>query len=223
MANTIVDFSGDKAVEMSNGRFARQPIAGLFSGWTTLRVALLVRMNDSGANITGTPRFMFGLCAGTSNIPGDATVTHACGCITNNATWTRTAGPPGYYSPLTIAPSTYINTTIATGTNLSTTSALGFSGTIVNAMVFIDITKGSPNYSLRLLSRTNTASGAPTQSDFNAQSVATTPAFTGHTYTAAQTIAVDEVANGTFDSAFVWWNQVTPAINILSWRVVLLA
>lgn len=214
MANTITDISGDLRTRMTNARFARVPIPSIFTGWTTLRVACYLLPNSSGANITGTPRFGVGLCAGSTNILGDTTTDHFAGALSTGATWTFAAAP-ARYAMGTVQPSTRIGTTIVSGTTLASpilhTTALG--------LFFVDITVGSPNYSLRLFACTNNAAPTPTLADFLAQSVAGTPAFTGHVFAAAQTVAVDEATNGTFDHACVWWNQTNPTMDIAAWRV----
>lgn len=217
MGCAILDVSGEKEVVSTAGYFARKPITGIFSSWTTLRVALFLKINDTGATIVA-PRLAFGLCSGTSAIPGDASVTHFCGMKTNGSNWSRLTAAVRYNYSNFALPTKTVATTDTVGTSFSNTSVLH---TTALSMLFVDITKGSPNYSLKLFHFTNASGTAPvcTLSDFNTQSVSTTPAFTGHAFTAAQTVAVDETADGAFDAACFWWNQVSPTIQIASWRV----
>lgn len=219
MANLITDVAGIKNVRMTNARFARAPIASLFTGWTTLRIALFVQWLDSGGNITGTPSFAFGLCSGNANIMGDATTTHFCGAISTVATWTR-ATSPLRYTGVTIAPAKKVGTTLTLGTNF-TTAAMAW--LTQPSFFFVDITVGSPNYSMRLICPTASPAGTPTEAEFLAQSVAGVPAQLNHVYQTAQTVAVDEATNGVFDHACVWWNQASPSVDILNWRVYRLA
>jgi hypothetical protein len=219
MANTIIDDGGDLQVEMVNARFARAPLPAIFSGWTTLRVGLYLKIEDSGANVTGTIRFAFGLCAGDTNIPGDATCTHFAGCIAGSSPWTRATGPIRY-SGSNYFPAKIVNTTTTFGTTLG--------GTIWQTqnlqILFVEITKGSPNYSFRVYGRsTATADTTPTLSDFYAAMSAGSPSGTGMTYFPAQTVAVDEGADGTFDNACVWWNQTNPPMNIAAWQAYRIA
>jgi hypothetical protein len=221
MANIITDLSGDKVVRMTNARFARMPIASIFSGWTTLRVAVYCKMNDSGADVGGTPRFAFGLCSGTSNIPGDATCTHFCGVMTGLVTWTRSTAAVRYSMTNGWYPAKVVGTTFSFGaSNFSNSSNTTFH-TTAPQLLFIDITKGSPNYSFKMFYYSGGATApTPSQSDFLAQSVAGSPAFTNHVYSgSAITLAVDEATNGTFDAACVWWSPTNPTADIYAWRV----
>jgi hypothetical protein len=219
MANTIIDSGGDLQVEMVNGRFARAPLPAIFTGWTTLRVGLYVVIGDSGANITGTIRFAFGLCSGDTNIPGDATCTHFAGCIAASSPWTRSTGPVRYTGS-NLFPAKIVNTTTTFGTVIGATDWQTASPQIV----FAEITKGSPNYSFRAFGKAGSSSGV-TQSlaDFYAAMAAGTPSGTNMTYFGAQTVAVDEAADGTFDNACVWWNQTNPPFNIAAWQVYRIA
>lgn len=214
MANIITDLgSGEMAVRMTDARFARQPIPSVFTGWTTLRVALLIRLINNGVNLTGTPRFGFGLCAGGTNILGDATTDHFAGMLSTTATWTRNAT---FYGQFSVNPAKRVNTTITTGTAL-TPNTLIMTGT-TSSLFFIDITKGSPDYSFQTFCRVNTT-GTPALSDFLLQSVNAVPVFASHSYTAAQTLAVNEATDGTFDYSCVWWDQAATSMDILAWRV----
>ena len=219
MANIITDVAGDKQVVMTSAQFARMPIASIFTGWTQLRVAALVLVNDSGANITGTPRLAMGLCAGTSNIPGDLTVTHFCGVMTNQATWLRNTAAVRYQMANSYFPTKTVGITNTFGSTFSSSSNAQLHTTALQ-MLFIDITKGSPDYSFNLFLYTG-ASVAPsvTFNDFANQSVAGVPAFTGHTYSPTIDVAVDEGVDGTFDSACMWWDQVVPTFQVAAWRV----
>jgi hypothetical protein len=208
---------------MTNGRFARKPIAAIFSGWTTIRVGLYMLMNDSGASIAGTPRLAFGLCSGTTNIPGDATCTHFAGFCLNIASLTRTATPARYGLGAAAFPTKLVNTTFTFGTQF-TASGTANIYTNVLQMLFVDITVGSPNYSFNCFFPSGGAT-APTNtlSDFTTQMITTTPAFANYTYSAAQTVAVNEGTNGVFDSACVWWNQATPTVDIAAWEIYRIA
>jgi hypothetical protein len=216
MANIITDVSGDLNVRMTNARFARQPLPAVFSGWSKLRVALRLKIADSGLDITGTPRFGFGLCSGNTNILGDATTTHFVGALTNVATITRNVTSPVIYTTTNeLFPAKRIGSTFTFGTTFASSPAMAVG---VYSLWFLDITKGSPNYTLQMFFRISTA-GTPTNADFLTQSVAGVPAFTAHLLQTAQTLAVDETTNGTLDHACVWWNQTTPVIDISEWRV----
>jgi hypothetical protein len=217
MPNTISDISGDNRIVMtSNGRFARQPLSGIFSSWSVIRVGIYFLVRDSGANITGTIRLAVGLCSGSSNIPGDASVTHFVGAIVGSSPWTRTTVPVVNYTGSNVFPAKIVGATTSFGTvlgghNVQTTAL---------QMLFVDITKGSPNFSFTTFQKTSTTTlTSPTFSDFETQFAAGVPAFSQHVVTGAQTVAVNEGTDGTLDHACVWWNQTSPAIDIAAWKV----
>lgn len=229
MANTIRDASGLKYVEMSAGRFARMPLADLFDGgsWTTIRVALFLNVEDSGADITGTPSWFVGLCSGTTNIPGDATPTNAIGIRQNSATIARntSAGNQRYYFFNVVASKIVAGTTTDGGSFTAnaqmrlTTNTNGGDGT----PWFIDITKGSPNFSLTaFVPNQITNTPVMTYAQYRTQSISTTPAWTNVAYSGPQALAFSE-GGGTLDSAFVWWSPSVPAMRILEWRVIRIA
>lgn len=88
----------DKRIVLSEGQFARKLFVG--SNWTTLRVGIRYSVTDPGINMVSGPRFRFGLCAGTANIPGDASVDNFFGLTGPiNSGWTRFTdqGPTPYF------------------------------------------------------------------------------------------------------------------------------
>lgn len=222
MANIITDVSGVKNIRMTNARFARSPISSFFSGWSKVRIALYASIGDSGANITGTPVFGVGLCSGSTNILGDATTTHFAGALWQDATVTRFGGTPTRYQINPISPATLVGTTLTTGTNLASTTVQLFCAPAPTCY-FVDITKGSPNYTLQLFAYATSTTPSTSEADFLAASVQGVPVATGHTLMTSQTIAVDEATNGTFDHACVWWNQSNPTMDIWAWRLYRLA
>lgn len=219
MANIITDFAGEKRVVMTDARFARKPLTGFFAGWSHIRVALYALVTDSGANITGTPRWAFGVCAGSTNIMGDATTTHFCGAISNVATWNRSTTPTRFNTASMMVPAKQVVSTLTTGTAFGGSAI--YLQTAVLSMYFIDIIKGSPNYSFQLFKPTGAAT--PTLSDFLTQAASGVPAFTNHALSTAVTVAVDEATDGTFDHGCVWWDQSVCNVNIAAWRMYRIA
>lgn len=218
MANIITDVSGVKNVRMTNSNFARPPIPAAFTNWSILRVALLLRLSDSGANITGTPRLAVGLCSGSANIIGDATTTHFVGVMSNNATWSRATAGIRYTSGSTWIPHKKVGTTITNGTNISVSSVANISAE-GPTMLMVDITKGTPNYTINLFMYAAAAIPTNTDANFELQAVSGVPTFTNYVRSGGFTIAVDEATDGVFDHACVWWNQTNPTLDVLNWGV----
>ena len=226
MANIIRDEGGFKYVEMQNGRFARKPVPQLFDGgtWTKIRVALYCEIVSTGSTLT-TPILNFGLCSGTTNIPGDATPTNAVGAKMN-ANWTFYNGGGTtiqYFGE-------FITHKIVAGVGTNGLSFGNGTSAIVTdtnsgtdgCCLFVDIQKGSPNYTLNLFcfGPTLGASGM-SEAVYVTQSIALTPAATSHTFITAKTVAFDE-SGGTLDAAYVYWSM-SNALKVKNWRVVKLA
>ena len=225
MGSTIIDISGSKAVEMVNARFARKPVAGLFDGgaWTKIRVALYLDI-DTTSSIAN-PTFYFGLCSGTTNIPGDATPTNAIGCWFNNAatlTYYNGAGTTSRQLFGEWFPRKNVGGVEASGTSFGNPS--GGVATSDNtgspSALLIDISKGSPNYTLSLFSPSG-AITAMTDAQFATLANQTSPSYASYSAKSGATLAFSESA-GTLDSAFIYWSPAI-ALRLRQWRVIKVA
>jgi hypothetical protein len=205
---------------MTNARFAREPLAGFFTGWSKIRVALLMQMTDAGVNLTGTPRFAVGLCSGSSDIIGDASTTHFVGAITNGSEFTRETTPARYAGSNSLRAAKRVGTTLTVGGAAASTFRFH---TTAPQMFFVDITAGSPNYGVQIFYYTSATAPVVTHSDFLTQSLIGTPSFTNHGYLASQAVAVNEGTDGVLDHGCVWWDQAASNMQILSWRMYRLA
>ena len=223
MANTIRDASGLKYVEMQGARFARKPVPAVFDGgaWTKIRVALWWKSEIVYSSTpTGTPRFRVGLCSGTTNIPGDATPTNALGYVSNSASWSGyNTGANTVVHQFVCAPFTNVAGSETIGANASHTIGLPANENSQDGgMFFVDVTKGSPNFTLQLIARKATAAATEAETDFNAQSILATPSIGSVQICTAQTVAFSE-SNGAIDAAFVEWNPTT-FCRLKAWRVI---
>jgi hypothetical protein len=85
----------------------------------------------------------------------------------------------------------------------------------------IDITKGSPNFSVQAVCvRNNTTSGDVDLTSFLTQLEVPSPALTNHTSYTAVNVAIDEAANGYFNGINIAWDRTTPEIEISDIAVV---
>lgn len=206
---------------MADGRFARPLNATMLSGWVTLRIALLMDITDSGGNLTGTPRFGVGLCSGAVNILGDTTTDNWVGFISNSASWTRATIPSRYESSDSRAATRVGTTLTVAGTDAIGAATWRLLADGSRKLFFVDITRGSPNFTVfcSLFSTSLTGSTDISDAIFVTQSVSGVPAATSHQAATAQTIAVDEGTNGTLDHVNIWYNQVAAPLRIANFRV----
>ena len=208
-------------MELQNARFARKPLAAILNGgaWTVMRVALFLDVVNTAAGFTGTPLLRFGLCSGTTDIPGDTTPTNAVGVAVGNTNWTYASQ---IYTPGFARPITYISGTLnasAGGITCPTINSSTIGGGNEGSMLFVTITKGSPNYTIDVWGR-NSGSAVVTQADFDTQSIANTPTFSGHG-DGIGNIAFSEGA-GTLDAGFVYWDAAY-LLRLHKWRVLRIA
>lgn len=214
----------DKRVVLQNSNWAR-PFT-IDSGWTKLRIAFRVSITDSGASVGSTPRFAIGLCSGSTNIFMDATTTHFVGVVSDAGTWSRRTSPTGYGTGTgQIKPATRIGTTLTLGSGFSSSCFEFVDAALANrTALFVDITKGSPNYTFQVFSRTNATSGGDVdKATFDAQAETAVPTITNHTLFGSGTLAVNEGTNGTLNHVCAAWDRSTPQIELSDDRIVKLA
>ena len=206
-SNTILDTAGDQYLEVDTARWARPLPADILTGWTGIRIGFRMLMGDSGANLTGTPLLAFGLCSGGTDIMGDATTTHFVGGLTADATWTRATSPTRYsFAPFNAMKRVGVTDTIGGDMVASCTLLNQF-----NRVFYLDITKGSPNYTLSLFYGSSSTSSGVSTAVFQQEFRASVPAIStpAHTQGAGVTVAVDEGVDGTLDHLCFSWDKST--------------
>jgi hypothetical protein len=209
----------ETTIQMVNNTFAR--LVSIGTSWNTIRLGLRMHMADTGADLTGTPTFAMGFCAGTASQFGDATTTHFVGLKTNAATWNRSAN---FYNNATAVPTKRVGSTTTTGTSLLNLVIPNGLGTGQGRYIFfVDLIKGSPNYTIKLFCDQTGTSGDQSAATFLAKMELVTPSLSGYTYSSGQTIAVNESTNGTLDCVNVSWDRTTPVIEICDMAVAILA
>lgn len=136
----------------------------------------------------------------------------------------RQAGPPVRYVEGGYVPAKRVGSTTTTGTTFFTGNFIVFDATTANRSArYVDIQKGSPNYTLNIFGRDQNAASDVSQAQFIAQSALTTPAITNHSLRTAQTIAVNEGTDGTLDHVCIAWDRSGPVIEISDLLLVKLA
>jgi hypothetical protein len=213
----------DKRIQLVNSNFAR-PFT-VSTTWSKLRVGVRWIMGNTGANLTGTPKLFFGLCSGSTNLPLDPSTTHFLGIYNVAATWTYQAGPPVRYA--------HGSSSFSVGKRVGTTNtSFGTPGQIYTSALetqayrqamFVDITKGSPNFTVGCLYPSAVPSIDVSQDDFLTQMVLPTPVLTGHTFTAGSAGACDEGVDGTLNHVYCGWDRVSPVFEICDLAVAKLA
>ena len=200
----------ETAAQLSGGSFARQ--ISLPVGWSKVRVGIRLHLTSTGAALTGSNSVAIGLCSGLTNTFGDVTTTHWAGFYSDDINFFNT----NRYAWATY-PSKKVGTTITKGTRSNDVriGAGAASATADIALFFVDITKGSPNYTFNLF--IHTTDGAPantTNADFLSFMQQATPSLSEYTYTSNVTLAVDEATDGVFDSINIFWSTTQIAMEV---------
>lgn len=172
--------------------------------WTTVRLGMLYDANAAGT--IPSLDCAIGFCSGTSAVYGDASATHFVGMRTPGTTnWSdngsfHSAGGGMY-------PSKMVGSTKTNGTQLFTSFQCGSiaDSSTQSSMSIVELTYGSPNYSIRAFHRSGWSGVDIAQADFYDAMAATSPSYSNHTYASAQTLAVDEVADGTLNAGQVFF------------------
>lgn len=237
-----ISAANQNAAQMSNSTFAR-PVT-IPASWSKIRVGARLHMTNTGANLTGGPIFSMGFNSGTAAQYGDATCQNFVGLTilgssTGVYTWVNSGttqyemlspGNGGGQFAQTRVGTTNTNSTLyADGANCLVNSGAG-TNSADRQIMFLDITKGSPNYTFHLPFRCVTGPGAGadvTAANFlmyMGQS-APTPVESGYDRTnlASPTLAVNEGTNGTLNAVNFYWNRVDAVMELTDIAVAVLA
>jgi hypothetical protein len=216
----------DVRAALSNATLRRLLSVG--TNWTQLRVAIRFSMEDPGADMTSQPTFSLGVCSGTANPfnNGSATTDHWVGLRSTMATWARSAGPPPYTTlyPYTMRPYKRVGTTYsyAPGTNNLLYAWYVLYGTSIRQVFAVDITKGSPNFTITYVARTGISNPDDVSKETFLQQISLlTPNIPGHSRSGTgNPIAVDEATDGYLNAVNVAWDRSSPKLEISDLAVV---
>jgi len=222
----IINGQNDVAAVLSNSSLCR--LMSIGSNWQRLRVALRLRVTDSGANVQGSPVFVVGVCSGTSQPynNGAGNTQHFFGCYENATTWTRTAASGG-------VPANYATTTNGGVSLRRVGTTTGSAGgplhytcrfmTETRCLYFVDILKAVGNWSMLQHCKGHPADAYDcTYEDFIDKAVLDTFTFQNHGSYGwrSANYTPNEAANGYFDAVNVSWDRSNPKIEISDLAVV---
>lgn len=223
----IVSGTEDRRLVLSAAHVARYIDIG--NSWTRIRIGTRISIVDPGAGIGGTPKLYIGVLsnpsAGMLNGPLTNNTSHYVGFQSVNSTWTRTVGPP-----VSFAPSSGVAACICKKIgSTTTTNTLNTFGSCIPAtprrmQFMVEITKGSPNFTIACLSPAsgslgsdmadyNTLKGAMSFEPFANLTTYFNGILGGATATASNTLAVSE-ADGILNSICVGWSLAAPLVYV---------
>jgi len=188
----VVSAVNTPCLRLNAASFAR-PVS-LNAAWNQIRIGMRLLFTQLPTLFETTfvskPSFAVGLCHGTTNIMGDATTDAFVGAISTSTNWASENAEVLYdfidFKAVSKAGTTSALSGVITGTQSQFGQGTAAPWVANPQMFFVDITKGSPNYSVSLwyISNGQTA-GLETRADFLSYLVQASPSKTGHTYSAA--------------------------------------
>lgn len=232
--NRTISAASQNAIQMVNSTWARPLV--IPSSWTKIRIGCTMHFTSTGANVTANPIFTMGMNSGTTNQYGSATCQNFVGAAYDRATWTYNASSTTWYSAPMAIGRVRVGTTntdsaqLSTGANGIFNSGAGTSSAD-RACYFIDLFKGSPNFTFHTPFYLDNSLGGP-GGDFTATTFLfnmglLSPANPGGAYTQGsitdRTLAVDEAGNGTLNAINFYWNRVDLSPEICNVALAVLA
>jgi hypothetical protein len=220
----------DVCLQLGNEEFLGTLSFG--SAWTHIRIGLLWQITGT-SNIVAGNLFSLGMCSGNANGFASATTTNWIGVRqlpTVGSVYYATPQPYYYWSDAIFASkkvgSTITNDTSGTSICDNTYQCVpATAGTARRGLIALDITKGSPNYTVGMSATYNVSSAG---TDFTVSNLlaAMLPAFGSivgcSVGNGAKTIAFDETA-GVLDTVNFYSNMAANPVNISTIAVQKLA
>lgn len=208
MSVELITYGADRRMVLANAEVIRAPI--YLANWNTIRIGLRGAFANVSGNITGTPRVAFGVCNGNTNGYGAALSDHVVGFRSALATVTYTASAPKRVDAF--GGGTVFKKVDAAITVGAASGSNGFfsADTALRSYVVLEISKGSPNFTLTVSSphTGGEISTDVTDSLFSQymESAAITPTG-GYVTTGPSAMAVSEATDGDLDHIFVYWDR----------------
>jgi hypothetical protein len=227
---TIVEYiigpESDMQLLLGNGSVARSANVLLSGDWTTIRIAVRMTVEDTGANLTGAPQFLVGLCAGYNYLYGSNSCRNFVGVGTNQGTWSRSTTTSTNYG---LTSGLFATAKVGTTITRNSTSLNNSSTCVISAVqsvrwgFSVDITKGTPNYTLGSLRVNAVSTTDVTKVAFINGMEQTTPVLANHAVATPRAVAVDEATNGRLDHVCLSWDRDANKFHISDVLVVRIA
>jgi hypothetical protein len=226
---TVSNILGDNRILIGNDYCGRSSDVLLDHSWTHVRIAMRLCLDDSGADIN--PAYFYvGLSTGPPLLqspPGPPNNAHAAMILLagNSLTWFRQLGllglPPDYFRQQTQG-EVWVNGTRKAISTLIPAPATHYLGTTDDhrTLLFIDFTKGSPNWTVDYWMNELPACDDRSQADFEAYSLILSPSIVNYNWYGAMAMPVDEAADGYFTHVNIAWNNTAPVIKVSDLRVI---
>jgi hypothetical protein len=239
VATTVFGSETDKRMVLNNSQWAGKIQEG--TDWNRIRIGCRLAVDDSGAGL-GAAIFILGVCSnpvtglpGGLLTPGVTTYDHTLGWYFNLPV--RNATSPVCYTVSPLSSGLWRPPLLFTdGGNSSNMTRVVASPNTVRQGMFIDVWKGSPNFTLGVAGlnattgpgfidlpedRFDQALVLPGLADIERFLDATVTSYGGST--PATLMAVDEATNGFFNAIYCCWSGTAASIHLSEIKYCILA
>ena len=224
MSVELITYGSDRRLELGGAEAIRAP--SYLDDWTKIRVGLQFSFNAVASNITTSPDLSIGVCHGSDNVLVASTADHVVGCRLIGVTYTHTTGPPAYFDAGSNKQGRF-KKVVSTVTSATVGGTFGTpqyfpNATAVRNILLVEITKGSPNFTLAMAVACTAGAAQSDVTDAMLQTMMEMATITNATVSAAagladnsynvetySTLAVSEGTNGVLDHLFVYWDRAT--------------
>lgn len=219
IGSRLFNLLADKYLTLANEEWVRTLAIG--NDWNKLRLGLLLAVTPNGTNPLGGTALMLGLCSGKTNPYGAASTTNfvgaglhgsAPGVTTGTLSYAAGAGNP-YFSSGGSWPASRVGGNVIAGAGDATAFILTANAgtTQRRSPVYVDIQKGSPNYTITrwvpVSSQGQFQTGDASAAEFLAGLEVPTPTWLNINLTSSGgTVAASETP-GTLDTFDLFWNK----------------
>lgn len=211
MSQSIETWEGTKRLCLRSGQAFRQPVYG--SAWTKIRIVLRYCVPTAGA-ITGTPRLVVGMSAGNVNGFGSAETDNFLGFRTESTTWTPSNNTFSFITGRSVK---RVGTTITSHASALTTTLRPGSMHDSRSILAVQLEKGSPNWTIRILHSATDPLADATDDQFLAvidNDESLSGSISGFTSSSAnQALAFDEDA-GALTHIHIFWDKISAPLEI---------
>lgn len=209
----------EKRLLLGNAQWAATISAG--TSWNRLRIAARMALDDTGSDITGTPRLYLGMMSspavGMTNGPLNAVTDHFVGFVSASASFSRITVPsPNAYGMSSQLLGKKVDATI-TLAGSTVGHRISAAPTTARQVTMVEIEKGSPNFTLRC----GTFAAAP--ADISLTTLISSledPTFTsavGGTMSQSAnvtTLAVTEATDGFLNAICIGWDRSSSKLHV---------
>jgi len=216
----------DKYLTLANEEWARTLAIG--TDWTKLRIGVLLAVTPDGTNNLAGSALVLGVCSGKTNPYGAASTTNFVGAAmhgitpggtTGTFTYVAGSGNP-YFTSIGSWPASRVATDVISGAATATTFLLtaNTGSTQRRSPLYVDIQKGSPNYTLTrwtpLASQALFQTGDCSAAEFLAGLEMPTPTWANTNLTSSNgTVAASETP-GALDTVDLFWNKTALPLEV---------